>query len=163
MKVNMKPRSELLWRLRDAEHRCFKPGCKHVCPTPTELTSKNSIIWIKGSKDQTQSESVPLFPSGHGMSSTTAPTWRWPAVRRKRRLSGSLSARSPGRCSSLGTSTTCAPTAPPSRRGRRPQVSHPVRIRSTRSLWGGGLHIWMLSTFSWSNFLCCCCFCFGWR
>lgn len=77
---------------------------------------------------------VYFLSAGLGMSFMTALTWRWLAVRRKRRPFGSLFARNPRRCSSLGTFTKCAPTGTATRQTPSPSTAPWARRRSTRSL-----------------------------
>lgn len=78
---------------------------------------------------------MPLSSSslGHGMSSMIVPTWRWRAALTRPRPSGNLSDRSPRRCSSPGTSTTCAPNATANQQPPSPSTARPTRKRLTRS------------------------------
>lgn len=73
---------------------------------------------------------------GPGILSMSAPVPPWPAVPEKRRLFGSLWGKSPGRPSSLETSTTCVPAGPLSLPAPclNPEAL-PPQTRWTRRLW----------------------------
>ena len=76
------------------------------------------------------------FLQGPGMRSTIVQTQPWPAVQERQQLSGSRWDKSPGRPSSLETSTTCAPVARPSHPSLclHPRAP-PAPTRPTRRHW----------------------------